>query len=236
MQHISLPADLGPLVRIEAVRGADLSPRDPTQPMSPLCRKQLLQSWRVCNSFSIDSPGAFGTTLSHVKCWEWLLQSVHPYALVLEDDCRPLDSFPRTWSDEVLPMLRSGDVDIVIMGYRLRTGLIVPQKMRDRPHLRRFAFEGTHLYAVTREGARKLLRHAFPVQLHVDAYIVALNALRVVRAIAWSEQLAETTTAPSEIAHITASTSVRRLLPDATPEYALLMCLLVAVLISVWYR
>jgi hypothetical protein len=221
-----LPAELRPMVRVEAVVGKSIDPRDPRQPLSPLCRKQLLQPWRVCNDLQIDSLGAVGVTLSHVLTWQWLLDSEHQYALILEDDCQVASGFAATWDSEVRPILLDGNVDVLVLGYSLRQGIIQPRLSCIKGgHLARFTFEGTHCYAVTRRGARRLLSLVFPIQWHIDAFLAAVIVLSDVRGLAWRTSLAKQ--APSHgfsyVAHYGHQSSLRRLVPDASPGYAVLL-------------
>jgi GR25 family glycosyltransferase involved in LPS biosynthesis len=233
-----LPEELRPMVRVEAVVGKSIDPRDPKQPLSPLCRKQLLQPWRVCNDLQIDSLGAVGVTLSHVLCWHWLLDSEHQYALILEDDCQFVNGFAAIWYSEVRPILLGRTVDVLVLGHALRQGIIkARQSCHKGGHLAQFGFEGTHCYAVTREGARRLLSLVFPIQWHIDGFISAVVILSEVRGLAWRTSLA--TQSPSYgfsyVAHYGAQSSLRRLVPDVTPGYTVLLLALitlVAVMLS----
>jgi GR25 family glycosyltransferase involved in LPS biosynthesis len=111
---------------------------------------------RVRNGLQLDSVGALGATLSHVRCWRWL--AAHPdvpYALVLEDDCRLHPDFAALWQKDVAPLLPS--VDLIVLGYAACPHLAVPVRDTRTAHFRSIGFQGMHCYAVTQAGARRLL-------------------------------------------------------------------------------
>jgi GR25 family glycosyltransferase involved in LPS biosynthesis len=121
--------------------------------------------------YEIDAPGAVGASLSHFGVWTALLSSGAPYCLVFEDDCtipadfmkkleRVVASLPNTWdlvqfqrteftygSNGCAPLEGKGP-------WQLCTSLM-----------------GAYAYMVSRTGAEKLLERAYPIELHVDAYM-----------------------------------------------------------------
>ena len=123
--------------------------------------------------------------LSHVKCWDWLLEQPSDvrYCLVLEDDaCFRAGFVDAVWNCPALQHLRRqtfhGGWDVVVLGYFHASGLrAVPSTMLD-VHDTRFqtlsrggGFFGTHAYLVSRRGAAVLRQHAFPLEIQADAYL-----------------------------------------------------------------
>lgn len=109
-----------------------------------------------------------GCLMSHRKVWDIIARTDRP-ALILEDDCHPLDGF-----DEKLASLMQtlpDDYDVAVLGYvvsdvrgdYLLTAFTAP--MMKRRHMKRVnddwfvpgMFFGLHCYIVSPSGARKLL-------------------------------------------------------------------------------
>ena len=143
------------LHRVEAVNGAALTS---VPPLTPLTRLRLRERWRLCNGLQLDSVGALGATLSHVRCWRWLVRHPDvPCALILEDDCVLHPGFADVWSSSVWPMLAAGSTDLLVLGYSPRPNVAPAVTDATSGHLRSVGFEGTHCYAVSQAGARRLL-------------------------------------------------------------------------------
>lgn len=205
-EHVGRALPDLPLFRIEGVDGRALDVRDPALPLSPLCRRRLMQRSRVCHFMQIDDVGAVGCYQSHVRCWEWLLAgpgAAHPYALILEDDACLSDAFAREFTGLIAPRLLQPDpgadadpdaVDFCVLGYRLLRGGVAPRAVVDRRSgltvYDRCCFEGGHCYAVTRRGAAVLRALAYPVQVHVDMLLGLTMELGRARGVVWPVSLA----------------------------------------------
>lgn len=208
-----LPPELQPIRRVSAVDGRTLDIADPALPVSARCRQRLRERWRLCNGLQIDSVGALGCTLSHLRCWRWLQEHRNEYAgaLILEDDCRLTPGFAHAWVTRVGPMLRRAcrGVDWVVLGYRCAPKRPAP------------AFEGTHCYALTPAGADNLCAHVFPVQLHVDAYLWVLRDVGLAPGgRMWRESLAsQAGRAGSTIGHFELQVGYKRALADKSSRW-----------------
>lgn len=97
-----------PLVRIPAVDVRRKTLDDPSLPLSPLARWRLQRPGRrLCSRMVITHLSAVGCSLSHIRCWQWLVDRPQwSYALILEDDaCLDEITFARRWEREVEPIL-----------------------------------------------------------------------------------------------------------------------------------
>ena len=129
--------------------------------------------------YEIDAPGAIGCSLSHFKVWKQLLSSSAPAIIVFEDDTE----IPRTLKtqlQQVFMELPSDGWDIVqfqlttyghgVTGCKPRTGLTEPWQ-----HCT--SLMGTYAYMVSRRGAERLLARAYPIEMHVDAYLAYMSSM-----------------------------------------------------------
>lgn len=133
--------------------------------------------------YEIDRPGAVGCSLSHFKAWEQLRSSDAPALIVFEDDTpvmadfrhrltRVLQELPDQW-DIVQFQLTYWDGGIT--GCKPIPGQ-EPWQLCD-------ALQGTYAYMISQEGARKMLERAYPIELHVDAYMAYMAKMGFIRMI-----------------------------------------------------
>jgi GR25 family glycosyltransferase involved in LPS biosynthesis len=119
----------------------------------------------------IDRPGAIGASLSHFKAWEFLKNSSAPAIVIFEDDTNlPVDFKARM--NTLLEELPT-DWDIVSFYNTPYAGGLtgctaIPN---ERPWSSCTSLMGAHAYMVSRRGAQRLLARAYPIEMHVDAYL-----------------------------------------------------------------
>ena len=127
--------------------------------------------------------GSLGCALSHIGAWKQVVQRGWKYGLIFEDDVILTDTFAedlRARMPEVPP-----DFDLLYLG----SGLTAPHHVRAfvsthvfEPHYPR---EGMYAYVVSARGARKLLKHLFPIQLAnggIDTVVGKLVRKRIIKA------------------------------------------------------
>lgn len=133
--------------------------------------------------YEIDAAGAIGCSLSHFKAWEQLRESSAPAMIIFEDDAPiPADFKPRL--TQVLRELPAG-WDLVqfqltvwdhgVTGCKPIAGQ-EPWQLCD-------ALMGSYAYMISQEGARKMLERAYPIELHMDAYMAYMSKLGHIRMI-----------------------------------------------------
>ena len=122
----------------------------------------------------IVSKGSIACYYSHINLWKWLVNESGAQALcVMEDDLKvDPDSYEKLQALLNDPVVAAGGWDI------FNPGAFVASKtpLNDTicAYNRSFLF---HCYIITREGAEKLLKTAFPIQMHIDHYASFCAAL-----------------------------------------------------------
>lgn len=137
--------------------------------------------------YEIDVPGAIGASLSHFAAWESLLRapSSVPALLVFEDDCQlPVDF--RTRLELVMAALPSSGWDMIqFQNTRFAGGETgcepAPPDVAPAPWQVCTSLMGAYAYIISREGARKMLERAYPIELHVDAYMAFMSRLGYIK-------------------------------------------------------
>ena len=133
--------------------------------------------------YEIDAPGAVGASLSHFKAWKQLLDSQAPAIIVFEDDApiipdfkprleKVLQELPPNWD---LVQFQLTYWDHGITGCKPMPGQ-EPWQLCD-------ALMGAYAYMISREGAQKMLARAYPIELHVDAYMAYMSKMGHIRMI-----------------------------------------------------
>ena len=133
--------------------------------------------------YEIDVPGAIGASLSHFKAWESLLaaQPSVQALLVFEDDCElPIDFRARL--EQMIAVLPEGGWDIVQFQNTRFTGgetgcEPAAADVAPPPWQVCKSLMGAHGYMISRSGAQKMLARAYPIELHVDAYMAFMSRL-----------------------------------------------------------
>ena len=116
-----------------------------------------------CHHFQIHNKNAIGCSLSHIECWKYIVENRIDKMIIFEDDCDiQLYNIPNIQKE-----FEKCDKDIFVIGY-LR---IYNPTILENNKLFGDSFIGAHAYILTYQGAVNLLKYAFPIDLHVDAYI-----------------------------------------------------------------
>jgi glycosyl transferase family 25 len=120
----------------------------------------------------IDRPGAVGCSLSHFAAWERLRASSDPALIIFEDDARiPVDFKERL--QEVLDEIPA-EWDVINF-QKIKTGK--GERPACFPWVGGGVWEvcdsvmGAYGYMISQRGAERLLARAYPIELHVDAYM-----------------------------------------------------------------
>lgn len=179
-------------VRIPGVDGSALTPSQIEDALTPSARLTLRHPERTVSHAQIETIGAVGCTLSHVRCWDWILAQPEgegpgaTAALILEDDACFGPHFRSEWDRRISRLLDAPGPrawDVLMLGFDALTNA-TPAAVGGQP-LRTLApggsLFGTHAYIVSREGAARLRRHAVPMEMQTDAYLVCLQQLGVLR-------------------------------------------------------
>jgi len=189
------------IVRLSAV---DASTFDATQHPSV----GILTAHNIKNKvrrahYEIDRPGAVGASLSHFKAWEYTRNSSGSEAtIVFEDDTFiPVDFNERL---ETLVSELPSAWDVVTFYNTPFAGGIngcSASVSKDSPWQSCTSLMGAFAYMVSRRGAQRLLARAYPIEIHVDAYMAFMARLDYIEMI-WNPAMQiQPDFADSDIAH-----------------------------------
>jgi GR25 family glycosyltransferase involved in LPS biosynthesis len=136
------------------------------------------------SNYEIDAAGAIGCSLSHFKVWEDLLaDSSFKATLVFEDD----SSVPVGLKEKLIKILSIAPPawDVLQLQRTKFSGGVTGCKpiKGDDPWQLCTSLMGTHAYIVSRSGAQALLEKAYPIELHVDAYMAYMARMEYIRMI-----------------------------------------------------
>lgn len=128
--------------------------------------------------YEIVSKASIACYYSHVNLWKWLLtESSAPVLCVMEDDLKvEPDTFEKLQALLNDPAVSSGDWDIFNPGAFVAAKKPINDTICE--YTRSFLF---HCYFITRRGAERLLKDAFPILMHVDHYASFCASLGRVR-------------------------------------------------------
>ena len=128
-------------------------------------------------------------------------------------------------------------VDFCVLGYRHEPNGVAPRLVDLGGVLvyDRLSVLGGHCYAVTAAGARRLLRAALPIQLHVDVWLGLLMEVGAAAGYAWPESLAAQCDGRLEqrIGHADWAVGAKKLLPDVPVRTAVVRAPLLTALCAV---
>ena len=118
------------------------------------------------SQYVIDHAGAIGCSLSHINAWKECLQSQSKAIIIFEDDAMIPPNFLTTL-DSLLHILPP-DWDMVTL---TEDSSCIKQTETETELYSCTGLVGSHAYMLSRKGAKTLLSRAFPIELHVDAYM-----------------------------------------------------------------
>jgi glycosyl transferase family 25 len=131
----------------------------------------------------IDSAGAVGCSLSHFKAWQQLLDSSAPAMIIFEDDLEiPADLKSRL---EVVLAAAPAEWDVIQLQQTIFTDGTKGCEpiLENSPWSNCTSLMGTHAYIVSRRGAKRLLERAYPIEIHVDAYLAYMSRMEHIKMI-----------------------------------------------------
>jgi GR25 family glycosyltransferase involved in LPS biosynthesis len=121
--------------------------------------------------YEIDRAGAVGCSLSHFKAWEYLTNSTAQAIVIFEDDSPIPVDFKMRLASLLNELPAQGAWDMVTF-YRTPFGGGLTGCKPDVGNWQSCtSLMGAHAYMLSRRGAARLLSHAYPIEMHVDAYM-----------------------------------------------------------------
>lgn len=173
-----------PVKRLSAVDARDFGERIHEMPGLSLLTAHNVRERTRRSHYEIDAPGAVGASLSHFKAWQQLLNSSAPAVIVFEDDAEVPRGLRRQLEQvfAALPHAADGSNRWDIVQFQLTTwGKGVtgckPRDGLEAPWQHCTGLMGAYAYMVSRRGAERLLARAYPIEMHVDAYMAYMSSM-----------------------------------------------------------
>ena len=163
--------------RIDAVNGYNIDVENDSR--ISLYAKYHIQHYLKTDSSQIESKGAIGCALSHIKIWKQIVEDNKP-SFIIEDD---VDI--HGYENKIIQTFENMPTDksLHLMSFIYINSGFVTQKWKhisynsDWYSISNRNFGGTQMYYLTPEGAQILLNHVFPINVHIDAYIAYLASV-----------------------------------------------------------
>jgi GR25 family glycosyltransferase involved in LPS biosynthesis len=171
------------LERIVRISAVDASTFDAvTHPSVSLLTAHNIKNKVRRAHYEIDRPGAVGASLSHFKSWNYLMSASSPAAIVFEDDTYiPID-FNERLATLVGDLPSSWDlITFYNTPFAGGTHGCSTSAEVNAPWSACSSLMGAFAYMVSKRGASRLLERAYPVELHVDAYMAFMARLGYVQ-------------------------------------------------------
>lgn len=160
-----------PIYRYSAINGKNINLSE--IPISPYTRYLIDNPNNRCSHQQLNSVGGVGCYLSHYNVWT-IYQDTVQGIYIFEDDLQLCSDFPKKLKMIEIPK----DCDVLSFGY---LGFVEKLKCDDSSVTKGDAlFFGMQGYYVSSQGMKKLIAHAFPIEVHVDAYISLLAKLNII--------------------------------------------------------
>jgi len=140
----------------------------------------------------LNTAGGVGCYLSHVEIWKKVVTNPEPYAIIFEDDAAVPANFITVFTNEFKNMNLLPTVpDMWTFSYAWNfyynvKGRQLPQNQPENIRgnwILNTCPGGTGGYFITKEGAKKLLESAFPIDMHVDFYICLCTELKKIECV-----------------------------------------------------
>jgi glycosyl transferase family 25 len=157
--------------RFEAVYGKNIDPEIINKITDPSVYYSIKNERSIDQQ--INSLGAIGCYLSHLKLWESLTKSDEDTFLIFEDDISLMDF---TTLDKINEFVNKvikyqKDWDFIFLGYSKPLPFFSKDICNDKIcKINEITF-CTHSYIINKKGARKLLEKAYPIVHQIDSYI-----------------------------------------------------------------
>lgn len=127
--------------------------------------------------YEIDKAGAIGCSLSHFKAWEMLRSSGAPAIVVFEDDAVIPPDFALRIAKMMADLPDEWDV-VTFTNTRFSNNRRGCKPLQNGTQWETCtSLMGAFGYMVSRRGAERLLARAYPIELHVDAYLAFMSRL-----------------------------------------------------------
>lgn len=152
------------ITRFSAINGNELNLNNIS--ISPYTRYLINNPNNRCSHQQINSRGGIGCYLSHCYLWNLYQDTPEGGIIIFEDDLNTCNDFTNKLTNVVQNI--PNDCDVLSFGY---LGLLEKCKLPESVNKSSSFFFGLQGYYITTRGMKNLLYHAFPIEVHLDAYI-----------------------------------------------------------------
>lgn len=150
--------------------------------------------------YEIDTGGAVGATLSHIKAWNYLVNGTAPALIVFEDDAIIPSDFETRLHQVVAELPAEWDI-ITFYNTQFGNGRGCEPDPKVAPLQSCTGQMGAHAYMISRRGAQRMLARAYPIEIHVDAYMAFMARMGYIQML-WNPVMqVEQPFDDSDIAH-----------------------------------
>lgn len=175
LQRADAAGMAGKVQRLSAVDAKDFVAHE--HPAITLLTAHNIKNGVRRSHHEIDRGGAVGCSLSHFKAWEYLRSSSAPALVIFEDDSPvPVDFKKRL--EKLLAELPAGGWDMVTFYNTPYDGGLTGCSPSSEPWSSCTSLMGAHAYMLSRRGADRLLAKAYPIEMHVDAYVAFMARMK----------------------------------------------------------
>jgi len=131
--------------------------------------------------YEIDTPGAVGASLSHFGIWEQVAAQRQVPTVVFEDDSPIPTDFMERLRKVVADLPTEWDLIIFQKTVYDSTGKGCAPIQGEEPWHLSTALFGAYAYMISPRGAARLLKRAYPIEIHVDAYMAYMCRMEEIR-------------------------------------------------------
>lgn len=169
---------------IEAINGIDLE----------IDGVRMDQIYVKDSKFRLLRKGEIGCYLSHMACWNLILESGNPYGLVLEDDVVFVNDFKNIFND-AFSQIKDMDWDIIALGRRCNKQIfdedcVSGEIIYKNTFYPSFIGYATYAYIIKASTIDKLLKTTFPFSKPIDVVLIDEQQKGNIKIISFMENLA----------------------------------------------
>lgn len=142
----------------------------------------------------VASAGMIGLYISHVEIWRAFLRTDALVGVVFEDDARVPSDGAQHFNELLQSMPPADTWDVWFLGLLSLFESAPAPRSFGAGWVRPTAFFGTQAYLITRRGAARLISHAYPCTMQVDAFMATMSRLgqivavtRTDKTVQWSQ-------------------------------------------------
>ena len=139
--------------------------------------------------------GEIGCYLSHLKCWDLILQSGKPYGMVLEDDTVFIDNFKEIFIN-AMNDIKDLEWDYIAIGRNCNKKIFDEdcqsgKRINDIMFYPNFIGYATFAYVIKTEAIEKLLKTTYPISKPIDVKIIDEQQKKNIKIITFINNLAK---------------------------------------------